>query len=108
MKTLLATAWDMLQSSRPAVLRDVAAALLRAHYAGAELDDLMIMNATGRTGPVILPVLERFDAAGVVTCRYEDRQPEPGTPSRRHFWKLTPGGAEVVAQLLAGRRPGPQ
>ena len=86
-------------------LLDVLEALIDGLREGRELHGWAIMKDVQRSGPTVYGVLDRLEAAGWITSRWEDDQPVEVNRPRRRFYRLTPHGASEGARLLDERRP---
>jgi PadR family transcriptional regulator, regulatory protein PadR len=78
---------------------DVLEVLLHANEG---LHGFAISKAARRPAGSTYNVLERLEAAGLVTSWWEEQNPQPGRP-RRRFYRLTPNSFGWVATELAKR-----
>jgi PadR family transcriptional regulator PadR len=69
-----------------------------------DLHGWAIMRATKRSGPTVYGVLDRLEAIGWISGRWEDENPEPGKP-RRRLYSITPTGLADAREILRERRP---
>jgi DNA-binding PadR family transcriptional regulator len=68
----------------------------RRGYSGAE-----IAKETGIGSGTLYPLLARFEAAGLVTGKWEVADPASLGRPRRRFYKLTAAGYKVAQKSLA-------
>jgi len=70
------------------------------HDSGAEVYGLAMVRATRLKSGTLYPLLDRLEAEGFVTSRWEDADAsELGRP-RRRFYRLTGLGAHEARQIL--------
>lgn len=62
---------------------------------------LQICAATGLRSGTVHPILSRLDDLGWLESRRETADPHPRRSPRRHYYRLTPGGAEHARRALA-------
>ena len=75
------------------------AAVLRVLLAATEPTwGLQVIKATGTVAGTVYPILERLEAAGVLTSQWEDDPSRPGP--RRRFYTLTDEGSGRAEEAL--------
>jgi len=70
---------------------------------GDDLYGLKIAKAAGRPTGSVFPILARLENYGWVTSEWEAGDPTARGP-RRRFYRLSPDGIELAANLLKRRR----
>ena len=68
---------------------------VRAELAGAD-----IMKAARLASGTLYPILLRFEKSGLLTSRWEEKQPEELGRPRRRFYQITPAGVRVAREAL--------